>query len=717
MEDGLNNISLEQTEKALKFFASSSSDAKTEETLSEARDIIRDLLSVQSKLETKNNELRTTVETFKEEQKLYKTIFDSQPAGSYRIKVLSIDKWNGRHWTSSKNPPYTVEFVSDKFAEILGLAKKNFKNNIFILSDLIYKDDIESFANANEIANRKFHPFRWEGRVVVNKKIRWIRLESVPQKNVDGSSYWTGVLYDITERKRTEEELSKTRIQLEDVLNGANVGTLEWNIQTGKIKFNDIWAKNLGYTPIELKMGSLLLGSKGWKALTHPDDIAYADEMLRRHISGELPYHSVEVRMRHRKGHWVWVRQVGKVKTWTKNGKPLLMYGIHTNIDDRKKSEIELANLNNELEKRVKMRTSELEKLNSELLKSEQKFKTISDFTYDWEYWKGVDNQIIFMSPSVLRITGYSINEFVENPNLLNEIVYTNDLGVWNNHVTHRMEDSKEGDSIELIFRILTKKGDVRWIGHVCRSIYIDGKYLGVRVSNRDITEKVNAEKELLAVTVNVEERERNRFSSELHDGMGPLLSTIKLYFQWLSENDDEQKKLLITEKGNQCIEAAIQTARELSRGLSSQLLLKSGYVFAIEDFIKRINETGKIHVNFTADTNTRFDNFLEITLYRITTELLKNTLTYANASIVMIDFRFDLPQKKINLKYNDDGVGFDYKKIKDMNTGLGLMNIQQRVQVLKGKVSIDSEQGKGMMAHFQFPVENDVNPDLAIMH
>ncbi len=717
MDKNVKDISSQVKQKALEFIAQSSLTANEAKNLSDAKDIIRSLLSIQTKFETENNELHSTVQAFEEDQKLHKTIFDSQPAGSYRIRVLAIDKWNGRSWSSSDNPPYTVEFVSDKFAEILGLAKKDFKNNIFILSDLIYKDDIETFAVANEVANRKIQPFRWEGRVIVNKKIMWILLESVPQKNEDGSISWTGVLSDITERKRTEEELSKTRIQLEDVLNGANVGTLEWNIQTGKIKFNDIWAKNLGYTSVELKLGSLLLGPKGWKTLTHPDDIAYADEMLRRHISGELPVHSVEVRMRHRKGHWVWMRQVGKVKTWTKKGKPQLMYGIHTNIDDRKRSEIELASLNNELEKRVQIRTAELEKLNSELLRSEQKFKTISDFTYDWEYWKGVDNRIIFMSPSVLRITGYTIAEFEENPDLLNKIVYASDLEIWSNHVARRTEDSKESGSIELIFRIVTKKGDIRWISHVCRSIYIDGKYLGVRVSNRDITEKVNAEKELLAVTVNVEERERNRFSSELHDGMGPLLSTIKLYFQWLSENDDDQKKLLITEKGNQCIEAAIQTARELSRGLSSQLLLKSGFVLAIVDFTKRINETGKISVDFKTNTNVRFDKFLEITLYRITTELLKNTLTYANATKVEIDFKFDVSQKRINLKYSDNGVGFDYEKVKDANSGLGLMNIHQRVQILKGKINIESELGQGMVASFQFPVEDDINDDFTIAH
>jgi PAS domain S-box-containing protein len=127
-------------------------------------------------------------------------------------------------------------------------------------------------------------------------------------------------------RKKAEEALSKTKLQLEDVLEGANIGTLEWNVQTGKVKFNSIWARNLGYTSTEIKIGLALLGKKGWRTITHPDDIPYADEMLQKHFSGELPFHSVEVRMRHKKGHWVWFHQVGRVKTWTADGKPLLMY-------------------------------------------------------------------------------------------------------------------------------------------------------------------------------------------------------------------------------------------------------------------------------------------------------------------------------------------------------------------------------------------------------
>jgi PAS domain S-box-containing protein len=381
-----------------------------------------------------------------------------------------------------------------------------------------------------------------------------------------------------------EETLSKKNLQFfEDVLEGANIGTLEWNVQTGKIKFNKIWAKNLGYTNTEIKIGLALLGSKGWRAITHPDDIPYADEMLKKHFSGELPFHSVEVRMRHKKGHWVWIHQAGSVKTWTEDGKPLLMYGIHTDITGRKQME---------------------EQLKKDIEEKKQAEQALVDL---------------------------------------------------NNQLEAR------------------------------------------------IRERTN---QMLNITVDVEERERNRFSRELHDGMGPLLSTIKLYFQWLADTDDTEKKKIIKEKGSHSIEMAIQTAREMAHGLSSQFLSEVGYINALNDFTQQINLTNKISINFVANSTDRFSSFLELMLYRITTELIKNTLTYANASKIEITFDHDKSKKIISFAYEDDGEGFDWDVKQKHKKGLGLMNIQQRVRIMKGDVEIKSKPGEGMRAFIQFPLD-----------
>jgi len=832
METNPSSASFSIRKKTDTFLKSGFSSSDSNSVTLEARLLIEELITYQTTLEKQNAELIKAESEFKKERQYFNDIFSNQPAGLYRIQVSPIDKWKNKSWESSENPPYNMDFASDRFCEILGLTRTEFENNPFIISDLVYPDDKNSFITKNEEANKRFIPFQWEGRLVVKEKIISIRLESLPRMLGDGDVLWTGILYDLTDDKLTEYQLTENRLRLEDVFVGANVGTLEWNVQTGKIKFNNIWARNLGYTSLEIKIGLIMFGKKGWKAITHPDDIPYAEAMLQRHFSGELPYHTVEVRMRHKKGHWVWIRQEGKVKTWTSDGKPLLMYGTHTDISKRKEMEIELRDneekyrilfsnnpqpmlifnlqtlrvlevneafishygysrkeilkmsisdirpaedipemmialaekkagaknisvkrhikkngeiifvelkthtikfkdvsaihvlinditeqkrieqalfdLNNQLEERILERTSELTELNASLLEAKIKFKTVSDFTYDWEYWKSPDNKILFMSPSVERITGYTVKEFDENPLLIDSLVYQNDHDSWEKHKNERHVLEPDENMLESVFRIVTKTGDIRWIGHVCRSINIEGKYLGVRVSNRDITEKVNAENELLNITVDVEERERNRFSSELHDGMGPLLSTIKLYFQWLAGTTDEEKRKLITEKGNYSIEMAIQTARELASGLSSRFISEAGYVDAINDFVQRINDASKIMINFETNTNERFSGFFELMLYRITTELIKNTLTYANATNVEISYNYEKSKKTVSFLYKDNGVGFDWEKLKKERKGLGLMNIQQRVQILKGTIEIKTKQGEGFSTFLVIPVEEN---------
>lgn len=658
-------------------------------------------------LENLNKQLLHDEAEFYNEREYYKDIFNHQPAGLYRMRAFSEGKWKVENWKCNKDIPFVIEFASDKFYQILACNKKDFDKNPALLADMLSESDFKSFIRANDRANKKLTHFRWEGELTTRYGSKWVRFESTPRKLENGDVIWTGILYDISDSKNTEEELKKSRLQLEDVLIGANVGTLEWNVQTGKVRFNEIWAKNLGFTLQEVNLGLVFLGAKGWKFLTHPDDIPYAEEMLQRHFSGELPYHQVEVRMRHKNGKWLWIRQEGKVKTWTKDGKPELMYGTHTDITARKEAELTLSSINEELEERVARRTQQLEALNAELQLAEQKFRTVADFSYTWEYWKGIDGDIVFMSPSVQFITGYEVQDFENDPDLLNKIVYKPDLRIWEAHLAERCDCNLMDRSMEVAFRIVTKSGEIKWLGHLCRCITVDGKNLGVRVSNRDITDSVAANNALLDITVKVEERERNRFSRELHDGLGPLLSTVKLYFDWLADTDDAEKRKMIIQKGGYCIETAIETARELARGMGSQMLTKLGYVAAIQQFVERINDTNKIEIVFNSNTSNRFNDFIETTLYRISTELIKNTLTYGKATEIVIDFSYEEQNNEIVFHYRDNGIGFDIEKIGVDGGGLGIMNIQQRVKILRGCLVMDSKPGAGSKTHIRIPVEN----------
>ncbi|MDP2927219.1 MAG: diguanylate cyclase [Candidatus Omnitrophota bacterium] len=126
---------------------------------------------------------------------------------------------------------------------------------------------------------------------------------------------------------------------------------------------------------------------------------------------------------------------------------------------------------------------------------SEEKFRTIADFTYDWEYWQGVDKKIIYISPSCERITGYTKNDFLNDPDLIEKIVHPDDIEILRKKINETVNNCTK---LETDFRIINRNGRVRWVSHICVPVYSkDGNLLGRRVNNRDITENKENEYEL----------------------------------------------------------------------------------------------------------------------------------------------------------------------------------------------------------------------------
>ena len=125
------------------------------------------------------------------------------------------------------------------------------------------------------------------------------------------------------------------------------------------------------------------------------------------------------------------------------------------------------------------------------LSKSEESLRTIAEYTYDWEYWQGPAHEMLFVSPSCERISGYTQAEFIAEPDLLYRIIHPDDRHLMESHV-HDIAYEDEGS---LDFRIVRRDGETHWIAHGCRAVYgLDGQFLGRRASNRDITERKQIE-------------------------------------------------------------------------------------------------------------------------------------------------------------------------------------------------------------------------------
>ncbi|GHC58983.1 PAS domain S-box protein [Ulvibacter litoralis] len=159
--------------------------------------------------------------------------------------------------------------------------------------------------------------------ITAKDKLIWVR--STGRKLDDKL---IGSFQDITEIKHNE-------IRFKSVIEGTHVGTWEWNVQTGETVFNARWAEIVGYSLEELTPISI----ETWIKLAHPDDLEESQRRLNACFEKKVDYYEFEVRMKHKDGHWVWVYDRGKVFEWTKDGKPLMMYGTHQDITERKQRE------------------------------------------------------------------------------------------------------------------------------------------------------------------------------------------------------------------------------------------------------------------------------------------------------------------------------------------------------------------------------------------
>ena len=209
-------------------------------------------------------------------------------------------------------------------------------------------------------------------------------------------------------------------------------------------------------------------------------------------------------------------------------------------------------------------------------------------------------------------------------------------------------------------------------------------------------------EAKVLSAIIKTEEKERQKFAKELHDGLGPILSSIKMAISAINKSVVGKTNEQIIDKTENTVDNAIITIKEISNNLSPHILNSFGLEKAIKTFTDTIVTGKDFEIILSSNLNgKRFDYNIEIVLYRIIGELITNTLKYASANKVEISlFNYE---KKLELFYSDNGIGFDIKNIK--SKGMGLSNINSRIKSLDGEMEIHSKHKQGFFIKITLPL------------
>ena len=200
----------------------------------------------------------------------------------------------------------------------------------------------------------------------------------------------------------------------------------------------------------------------------------------------------------------------------------------------------------------------------------------------------------------------------------------------------------------------------------------------------------------ILTAVLRTEEKARSSFSKELHDGLGPLLSSAKLSLTTLAREEQDPKRRELLSNTTYIVEEAIRSVREISNNLSPHVLNDFGLARGVQNFIDKSVAIHPVEIRFTTNlADERFDTDIEVILYRVICELINNSLKHAACRTITLSLT--RTATALRLEYGDDGRGFNPEMMGDL--GMGLSNISSRIGSLGGTSQITSAEGQGMHA------------------
>ena len=612
----------------------------------------------------------------KEREDLFSSSFEHAPIGMALVS-------NEGKWIK----------VNQSLCNILGYSNAELTEKTF--QEVTHPDDLnEDLTFLKQMIKGEINSYQMEKRYLhKNGTVIWAILGVSAVRNADHSiKFFVSQIQNISQRKEAQEKLLKEKLRVSNLIEATNAGTWEWNVQTGEAIFNERWAELIGYKLEELKPTTV----KTWEKFTHPDDLEKAKESLRKCFNGENSYYEVELRQKHKNGHLVWVLVRGKVISWTKDGKPLWMFGTHINI-------------------------TELKEINLALQKNEQRFKGIFNSTFQLMGFLNIDGTLWEANNTALNFAGLKPEDVIGKK-------------FWNTHLwqisTQVQEDLKlaiqkaaNGETVNYEVAVWDKDKIPTTILFNLKPL-INPNFNEVEAiiaEGRPIQELVDARNALLS-----KNEELKSFATlAAHDLKEPS-RTISSFMKLLKAKYSNS----LDDKGMQYINYAVDAGGRMNNLISDLLehtkIGTDDVEFERVDTQKLIGEVVDLHEAILSEKNAKvvFDNLPAILGQKTTVRLLfqnliSNALKYhKKEEPPLIKISAKEKGKFYEFKIEDNGIGIEPKyhdKIFLMfrrlhtrkeyaGTGMGLATCKKIVQHHGGEIGLTSEVGKGSAFYFTLP-------------
>ncbi len=597
------------------------------------------------------------------------------------------------------NVDRTIRYMNPFAESMLGYKPRQLIGKFII--DFVHPDDLQKVTNTfNKVMQDKSS----------------VQTEEIRMKHTDGS--WRIVEWicknllntpavagficnyrDITECKQIEMQLQKIEETYRMIIQNVNeivyaVKFIEENPFEGIVQMVGDQVKNIiGYESNEFMEDPGL-----WLRLIHPDDLPVVVEDTQKLIEHREKV-TRRYRIRHKNtGQYCWIEDK-VVPKFDDTGKLVNIVGVARDITERIHAE---------------RAHSEYERMLSTLLSNLPGYSYRCKNDKDWT--------LEFISDGAFTLTGYTIDEYLVHRTVTcGEKTHPYDRDrIWN----EVQEALEKREPFELVYRIITRSGDEKWVWERGRGIYSSkGELLYLEGLVTDITERIHAERDrerlfnelnskheqLQALSrrlVEIQEAERFHIARELHDEIGALLTGLKLKIESSKRSAIDAYTANLSEMET-LVNELMGRVREISLDLRPPMLDDIGLVHTLMwHFDRYTNQTNiRVHFKQSEVERKRFTMEVETAIYRIIQEALTNVARHADVSEVTVLLWSD--QQTLNLEIEDKGKGFNPEEVLASDKTFGLIGIRERVALLGGRLMINSSPGAGTYLKVEIPMDN----------